>query len=152
MCHAPLLHSRPTCWYTHSKLLLYGAVCKGCRRKTQSFRPTAAVSSQQVTTTAAGCTQNKSVNDFVHAMQAPASKQTTASILQEPAEVVQLYRHPGLSKSAAAALLRKVSLSSYGSSSLTDCSAHCMYSITLLLQFGVVISGAANSELRHRVS
>lgn len=41
-------------------------------------------------------------------MQAPASKQTTTDTLQQPAEVVQLYRYPGLSKSAAATLLRKV--------------------------------------------
>ncbi|KAA6424168.1 MAG: putative phosphoribosylformylglycinamidine chloroplastic mitochondrial-like [Trebouxia sp. A1-2] len=61
-------------------------VCKGCRRRAPPLKPVASVSSQQ----------------------APASKQTTADALQQPAEVVQLYRYPGLSKSAAATLLRKV--------------------------------------------
>lgn len=82
---------------------------------------------------------------FGHALQAPASKQTTASILQEPAEVVQLYRYPGLSKSAAAALLRKVNLSN----PCLIAQYTYLHSNTVLLQMGIVLSGAANSELRH---
>ncbi len=56
---------------------------------------------------AAAWVVNQSVTEAV-AVQAPASKQTTADTLQQPAEIVQLYRYPGLSKSAAATLLRKV--------------------------------------------
>lgn len=41
-------------------------------------------------------------------LQAPATQQEVADILTRTAEVVQLYRYPGLSKSAAATLLRKV--------------------------------------------
>lgn len=65
----------------------------------------------------AGCIRNKRAMSVACVLQAPASKQTAASILQEPAEIVQLYRYPGLSKSAAAALLRKVSLT---------CSSSCL--------------------------
>ncbi|DBA68000.1 hypothetical protein WJX79_010614 [Trebouxia sp. C0005] len=77
--------------WSHAPQLLRGtpsqvSVCKGCRRRAPPLKPVASVSSQQ----------------------APASKQTTADALQQPAEVVQLYRYPGLSKSAAATLLRKV--------------------------------------------
>lgn len=60
-----------------------------------------------------GCTQYMHATKSACVQQAPASTQTPASILQEPAEVVQVYRHPGLSKSAAAALLRKVTPSGY---------------------------------------
>lgn len=56
----------------------------------------------------AACTRKTHVTKSACVLQAPASKHTSASILQEPAEVVQVYRYPGLSKSAAAALLRKV--------------------------------------------
>ena len=86
------------------------AVCKGCRRRAPPLKPVASVSSQQVRSSRTACCSlvvSHSVTENV-AMQAPASKQTTADTLQQPAEVVQLYRYPGLSKSAAATLLRKV--------------------------------------------
>ena len=43
-------------------------------------------------------------------LQAPAAELTAAAALQQAAEVVQLYRYPGLSSSAAQALSKKVHL------------------------------------------
>lgn len=46
-------------------------------------------------------------------MQAPAAELTASKALQQPAEVVQFYRYPGLSASASQALLKKVHVCVY---------------------------------------
>lgn len=69
-------------------------------------------------------------------MQAPAAELTAATALQQSAEVVQLYRYPGLSSSAAQALLEKVLLDN----------PVIPHMLALSLLDAVLATGAADSQ------